>query len=134
MLKDMRTLISQDLLNEFARCNSCQQLSEGGDITNIVRYMGKMMVVSGTVSQHHNCVSATMFTIVPYADYKGKSVPLTYNQCEELISTGKRERGYGGLIIKYKSLRYVMCEEILFEPDPTLNNGKQLDLFLQYES
>lgn len=121
--------VSHDLLIVFSKNNVLQQLSQGNIVNRIIHHSGKKIIITGSISQYHRYSVVFGNVIVPASEYSGEIIPLDSLNHHQQVSIGKRERGYTGRLIRYKSIPYVVCESIEFHIDEKLSSGKQLTLF-----
>lgn len=110
---------------------SCDLISEGKNVRGLVRIDGKQYVsTGGSGTGHGGWETVSLAEVVPISQYRGKLMPLNYQQYHKAARAGKSEgqyKGYKGQIIRHLYIDFVCVRET--QTYYCAEEGKQQELF-----
>lgn len=120
----MEISIPQVKFDEMSN-NICGQQIAKGYISNTIMFAGSEYII---ISGHGgNKAHLSAYQVVHLSKYKGSLTPLEYRMHFLAVDTGRRARGYNGMLIKHGQRKLVLVgDEIHFFPSA---EGMQLGLF-----
>lgn len=113
---------------EEMRLNICGQQIINGYVQNTVLLAGlEYIVTTGSGNNDGSTVHVIAYRVAHLSKYKGSLKPLEYRMHFLAIDTGRRARGYNGMLIKHGQRKLVVVGgEVRFYPS---DEGTQLGLF-----
>lgn len=119
--------VSKQTFDKLNDMSCCRSISENTSIKHTLYHQNKEYVITGSMGTGHGGFGLFFACrVIDLNLYTGPIKPLRHSDHQFEVGAGRRERGYIGQIIRYKTRQLVCVEEVYIKKSFEVN---QLQIF-----